>query len=102
MNSTLLIQITTLELCEQINETTDTVIEIVEHGILDVQGEVPDEWLFDESAVEIAQRAIRMRRDLEINWAGIALTLDLLEEKQRIQAENLRLKQRLSRFIIDD
>lgn len=102
MNSTLLVHISTLELCLHINETTETVIEIVEHGILDVQGDGPDEWLFEESALETAQRALRLRRDLEINWPGIALALELLEEKQRVITENLQLRQQLSRFLVDD
>lgn len=101
MNSTL-IHVSILELCRQINEPRETIIEFVEYGIIDAQGEAPDKWSFEESAIIVARRALRLRRDLEINWAGIALALELLEQKESVISENIQLKQRLSRFLADD
>jgi len=46
---------------------------------------------------EIA-RATRLRRDLEINWEGVALALELLDEVQALRRENHALLRRLKRF----
>ncbi|MOA63802.1 Chaperone modulatory protein CbpM [compost metagenome] len=49
----------------------------------------------------LAKRAAKLRRDLELEWEGVALALDLLEEVQQLRAENRMLKQRLARLVIE-
>jgi len=34
-----------------------------------------------------------------MEWEGVALALELLEELQQLRAENQRLKQQLGRFV---
>ncbi|MNC74969.1 Chaperone modulatory protein CbpM [compost metagenome] len=49
----------------------------------------------------LAKRAAKLRRDLELEWEGVALALDLLEEVQQLRAENRMLKQRLGRLVVE-
>jgi chaperone modulatory protein CbpM len=46
----------------------------------------------------VVKRALRLRRDLDLEWAGIALALELMAELEQLRHENSQLKQRLSRF----
>ena len=98
MNSTLIVQLGMEEFCEVANIPATYVIEIVEHGILEPQGKTPEAWRFDHYELFIAKRAAKLRDDLELEWEGVALALELLEEVQQLRAENRRLKQRLGRF----
>ena len=75
------------------------VLGIVEHGILAPQrGKRPAEWHFDTGALHRARRAVRLRRELELDWAATALALHLLDEVEELRRENQRLRQRLARF----
>lgn len=94
----MLVHITTHELCQRTDLNTETLVEIVEHGIVEPEGANPEEWTFNLDYVCTVQRAARLHRDLEIDWAGIALVLELLEERDRLRAENEMLQRRLGRF----
>jgi len=101
MRSTLIVQLDMEEFCEVTDLSAAYVIEIVEHGILEPQGNGPGNWRFTDYEVAVAKRAIKLRRDLELEWEGVALALDLLEEVQQLRAENQMLKQRLGRLVLE-
>ena len=48
------------------------------------------EWRFPGSAVTRAQKALKLARDLRVNWPGTALALDLLDEIERLRLERRR------------
>ena len=62
------------------------IVEFVEEGVLNVI-EISSEWHFTGDALRRARLAVRLERDLELNLAGVALALDLLEELQRLRRE---------------
>jgi len=101
MSSTLIVELDMKEFCQVVDTPAAYVIEIVEHGILEPQGRKPDEWLFDERALTIARRAVKLQRDLGLEWQGVALALELLDELEHVRAENRMLKQRLGRFLVE-
>lgn len=43
----------------------------------------------------------RLRRELALDWAGVAVALDLLGEVERLRLENRHLRRRLGRFAED-
>lgn len=94
----MLVHITTHEFCQRTDLSTETLVEIVEHGIVEPEGSGPEEWTFDLNYIWTVRRAARLHRDLQIDWAGIALVLDLLEERDRLRVENASLRRRLGRF----
>ncbi len=86
------------ELCEITVMSKSTLIEIVEQGIVEPFGEEPESWRFDTHMLVTTRKALRLHRDLDINWSGIAFTLSLLEELEVLREENEALTLRLSRF----
>ncbi|KPU59683.1 merR HTH regulatory family protein [Pseudomonas fluorescens] len=101
MSSPLNVQLDMAEFCEATELSDVYVIEIVEHGILEPQGAQPKDWRFNDYELTLAKRAAKLRRDLDLEWEGVALALDLLEEVQQLRAENRMLKQRLGRLVVE-
>jgi chaperone modulatory protein CbpM len=62
------------------------IVEFVEEGILSVAG-MRTEWHFSGAALRRARVAVRLERDLELNLAGVALALDLLDELAQLRHE---------------
>src|SRR5258707_13908199 len=63
------------------------IVEYVEEGVLNVVKISAAEWHFTGAALRRARRALRLERDLEINLAGVALVLELMEEVERLRRE---------------
>jgi len=77
-------QITVLslqELCRFSHAEEAWVIELVEHGVLTPEGDRTPDWQFQGKCIIRAKKALRLNRDLGVNAAGVALVLDLLEER---------------------
>jgi chaperone modulatory protein CbpM len=55
------------------------IVEFVEEGVLNVI-EVRSQWQFGGDALRRARLAVRLERDLELNLAGVALAVNLIEE----------------------
>lgn len=87
------------EVCLQTGVTAELVIEIIEQGIVEPVGATPDDWRFSPYMVTVTNKALRLRRDLEVDWAGIALAIELLEELDQLREHNRCLQRRLSRFV---
>jgi chaperone modulatory protein CbpM len=66
---------------------------LVSEGLLQPQGSYPAQWRFSGIQVRRARRALRLRRDLELNLAGTALALDLLDEVELLR-ERVRVLER--------
>jgi chaperone modulatory protein CbpM len=63
------------------------IIEYVEEGVLTVVEVNTVSWHFDGGALRRARLALRLERDLELNMAGVALALDLMEEIEQLRRE---------------
>lgn len=63
----------------------EQIIELVEEGIIEPDIQQQD-WVFPSTQLRRIGRAVRLQRDLEINAAGVALALDLLEEIEELRA----------------
>jgi chaperone modulatory protein CbpM len=98
MNETHIEILSLNEVCEITVMSKSTIIEIVEHGIVEPIGDEPESWRFDTHMLVTTRKALRLHRDLEIDWSGIAFTIGLLEELEQLREENKTLMLRLSRF----
>ena len=69
----------------------DLVVQFVEYGLLEPEAGADPRPLFPVSAVIRLRRIVRLRSDLGVNLAGIAVILDLLDRLLRLQEtiENL-------------
>ena len=73
--------VTLLEICQNCQAPAETIINLMEHGVINPsQGNKSSQWRFHQSALIRADKALRLKRDLGIHNAGIALVLDLLDE----------------------
>ena len=78
--------LTIKDLSRMCNVEERHIVEFVEEGVLNVV-EVRSEWHFTGDALRRARLAVRLERDLELNLAGVALALDLIEELQQLRRE---------------
>jgi chaperone modulatory protein CbpM len=74
------VRLTLIELCQACHVPEQEIRAWVIEGVLEPQGGTPDEWRFAGSSLRRALVALRLSRDLELNLAGIALALNLLDE----------------------
>ncbi len=88
--------LTLAEVTQSARLSAETVITIVDCGIVQPQGEQPRQWLFEPQMLALIQRACRLQRDLELDWPAVALALELTEDLQRLREENQRLRRQLS------
>ncbi len=87
-------ELTLSDLCRACSGSSTWVIELVEEGVLEPAGAERSSWRFSGTCLTRARLARRLQRDLDINVAGVALALELLEEIEV-------LRRRLSRVEVD-
>jgi len=102
MNTRTRFQLSFHDACHAAGVDRHFLIEIVEHGIVEPPGELPEQWRFDDDMLSTVRRACRLCRDLEMDLAAAAMVLELLDEKERLQRENAVLRRRLQRFLHED
>ncbi len=68
---------------------------MVTEGLLRPRGQLPHDWRFTGIEVRRARRALRLQRDLDLNLAGTALALDLLDEIETLRERLRRLEHQL-------
>lgn len=90
--------LTVIDFCVHTGIAEEELQEIVGLGIIQPI-ETTNEWLFDDQAVVIMRRAVRLYHELEIDWPGIAMAMNLMEQNERLQRENEMLRLQLKRFI---
>jgi chaperone modulatory protein CbpM len=74
------------EVCQACAVRVETIIELVDEGVLSPIGREPHHWRFTGTHLRRATVAIRLQRDLGVNLAGAALALQLLDELEELQA----------------
>ena len=73
------------QLCKACSVHADWVINLVEEGIIEPDGDKIQVWRFSGASLIRVHSAIRLQRDLGVNLAGIALVLDLLDELKSLR-----------------
>ena len=63
------------------------IVELVDEGVISVVEVGSVQRRFSGTALRRARLALRLERDLELNLAGVALALELLEEVERLRRE---------------
>lgn len=86
------IELTIDDLCCACSITSEWVYELVEEGVLEPVNPDQEQWLFTASSLNRTRTAAHLKRDLNINTAGIALALDLLEQIQQLESRLEQIK----------
>jgi chaperone modulatory protein CbpM len=95
--------ITVAELCECEGISRSLLLQLVQYEIAEpMGGSSVDNWEFDTSSARWMQRAIRLQRDLDIDWLAVATLIDLLRERDALRRENNALRRRIGRFLSED
>jgi chaperone modulatory protein CbpM len=81
------LQFTLIELSQASHADIEQLIALVEEGVLTPSGEDPQRWRFAGAALPRARAALRLTRDLDLNPAGAALVLELLDQIDALRAK---------------
>jgi len=73
------------DLCRLCGVPADSILEMIDEGMLCPQGEIPAQWRFTAVEIKRVQTTIRLQRDLRVNLPGCALALQLLEELEELR-----------------
>lgn len=82
------------DLCRACGEERRVLVEMVQEGLLEPVDVRLAPWRFQGAALLRARTALRLRRDLGVNFAGIAMILDLLDEIDSLETRLRRLEGR--------
>jgi chaperone modulatory protein CbpM len=83
-------EFTLAELCRACDVSAEWIVELVDEGILEPM-DLSGQWRFSGVGLIRIRKVQRLQHDLGVNLAGAALTLQLLDEIER-------LRRRLSLF----
>ena len=72
------------DLCRFCSADAEWIRELVAHGVISPRGRSESSWEFHGISISRAKKARRLNRDLGINAAGVAMVLDLLDERDRL------------------
>ena len=88
------------ELCLSADISQETVVEVVEYGIVTpLEGDSLSEWVFDLESAHWLKKAIKLSQQLQIDWVATAMVIELMKTKQQLENENTQLKARLNRLL---
>lgn len=90
--------VTVTELTHVCGVSLEQVRLMVSEGMLHPLGSAPEHWRFTGIEVRRTRRALRLQQDLELNLAGAALALDLLDEVEQLRSRVRCLEHQLGRL----
>lgn len=79
-------QVSLAELCRACSIHADWLIDLVNEGIIEPRGKTVADWRFSSVEIVRVHTVIRLQQDLQVNLAGAALALDLLDEIDSLRA----------------
>ena len=74
------------QLCRVCALRPELAIAMVEEGILKPSGKQAGHWRFPPGSIRRARVALRLQQDLDLNLAGAALVLKLLDRIRRLES----------------
>jgi chaperone modulatory protein CbpM len=84
--------VTFAELEQLCGSSTETLERLIDEGVLHPRGSGHEGWCFSGHEIGRARRALRLQRDLELDYAGVALALELLDQIDVLRARLRRLE----------
>src|SRR5579862_4597598 len=79
--------LTLTDLCLTCHVTTDFIYDLIEYEIIYPQAREEEDWLFDLSQLQRLKTVLRLQNDLELNLAGAALVLELLDRINDLESK---------------
>lgn len=72
------------EFCELCQLQIEQVEELIDTGFLEPASQRP-EWRFTPGSLVRTRRLLRLRQDLELDWSGAVLAVELLEQMDQLR-----------------
>ncbi len=89
-------QLLTLDEFIQATQAPKTqVLTFIEYELIAPKGDHPDNWQFDSACLSRARTTLRLYHDLNVNYEGASVALDLLEQIQTLKEKIQLLKKQL-------
>ncbi len=81
--------ITLVALCRDCSLPAETIINMVDRGIIEPLNPTirVSHWQFSSNSLLRVKTALRLQQDLEVNLAGAALALELLDEIKQLRQQ---------------
>ena len=90
--------LTMVELCQATGLHAEAVLSIVAEGVIEPLGQTPRDWRFTAESLARLKTVMRLQRDLDVNLAGAALVLDLLDEVDSLRDQLDALRHQLDKL----
>jgi chaperone modulatory protein CbpM len=78
-------EVTMDDLCRTCHVESWMIVNLVEEGIVEPNSREESPWRFSGNSLPVVVRALRLQNDLELNPAGVAVALDLLDEIETLR-----------------
>jgi chaperone modulatory protein CbpM len=78
---------TLAELCRSCGVHAEVIADMIEYGIIEPSGDTATQWRFAGGCLWRVTTVVRLQRDLDLNMAGAALALDLIEEVRELRRQ---------------
>lgn len=75
-------ELTVEEICDVYHVTPEWLAELISYGVIESHGA-----RFDITNLRRIRRLMRLQQDLELNMAGAALALDLIDQIESLKAQ---------------
>ncbi len=96
----ILMRVSVSELCEQEGIEQQTLVELVDYGIAaPLAGLEPAEWVFDTTNVFWLKKAVRLKRDLEIDWLAVSMVIELQRRNEQLERQLEHYRQQVERLL---
>lgn len=86
------------ELCEHCGLNPPLLVELVGLGLVTPKVVESDQWLFQATVVPTLHQALRLRRELDLDWQGVAVAMDLLIQLRELRQQVDSLQRQLAVF----
>jgi chaperone modulatory protein CbpM len=97
-----LLRVTVSEICEREEVDNTLVMTLVELDVArPIAGDRVEEWVFDATGARWLEKAMRLHRELQLDWEAVGMLVELLRQREDLRRENSALRRRLARFLSD-
>lgn len=83
------------ELCDACHVTPEYIQRMLEYGAIEAQFFSEDEMRFDMTQLRRIRTALHLQEDLEVNLAGAALVMDLMDQMETLRTRLEMLEKHL-------
>ena len=78
---------TLADICRSCSVPAEMINDMIEYGIIEPSGDTAAQWRFAGGCLWRVTTVVRLQHDLEVNLAGAALALDLIEEVRELRRQ---------------